>query len=149
MLGDIQIFNLYEKRLWQSSVPRNEKDWGEIKSKGVEAVFDLEGYITYPAPGDMLLICWPIEDGDLPDLNILEELAQLAYNLIKKDKTVLVHCAAGINRSSLLAGVILQKLGMRDVVVYLRERRPGALSNPTFADYLEERERSGEFLQGN
>jgi hypothetical protein len=38
-----------------------------------------------------------------------------------------------------MAGVILIELGMTgtDAVARLRERRPGALFNPTFADYLE------------
>lgn len=140
MLGKIQIFDLYQKKLWLSSAPQDKDDWKEIKKRGVTVVFDLEGYISSPVPGNILLIRWPIEDGDLPDLNLLEELAQLAYELIKKDQIVLIHCAAGVNRSSLLSGVILQKLGISDVVGYLRSRRPGALSNLTFADYLSQRE---------
>jgi protein-tyrosine phosphatase len=45
----------------------------------------------------------------------------------------------GFNRSALVAGLILHELGMpgRDVVARLRDRRPGALFNETFAAYLE------------
>jgi protein-tyrosine phosphatase len=44
----------------------------------------------------------------------------------------------GFNRSALVAGRILHHLGMNgcDVVERLRERRPGALFNEVFADYL-------------
>ena len=45
----------------------------------------------------------------------------------------------GFNRSALMAGVILHKLGMPGPIVVqrLRERRPGALFNECFAAYLE------------
>jgi hypothetical protein len=44
----------------------------------------------------------------------------------------------GFNRSALIAGRILHQLGMAgpDVVSRLRERRPGALFNDNFAEYL-------------
>ena len=52
---------------------------------------------------------------------------------------VLSHCGMGFNRSALVAGLILNELGMsgKNVVARLRERRPGALFNSTFAEYLE------------
>jgi protein-tyrosine phosphatase len=45
----------------------------------------------------------------------------------------------GFNRSALVAGIILHKLGMSgpDIVRRIRERRPGALFNDCFAAYLE------------
>jgi len=45
----------------------------------------------------------------------------------------------GFNRSALVAGVILNKLGASgsEVVQRIRERRPGALFNDVFAKYLE------------
>jgi hypothetical protein len=44
----------------------------------------------------------------------------------------------GFNRSALVAGVILNKLGVRgpEIVERIRARRPGALFNEVFADYL-------------
>jgi protein-tyrosine phosphatase len=52
---------------------------------------------------------------------------------------VLSHCGMGFNRSALVAGRILHKLGMPGplVIERLRERRPGALFNDTFADHLQ------------
>jgi protein-tyrosine phosphatase len=45
----------------------------------------------------------------------------------------------GFNRSALVAGVILHKLGVPgpDAVRSIQERRPGALYNDCFAEYLE------------
>jgi hypothetical protein len=44
----------------------------------------------------------------------------------------------GFNRSGLVAGLILTSLGMPGEVAVsrIRERRPGALYNDRFADYL-------------
>jgi hypothetical protein len=45
----------------------------------------------------------------------------------------------GFNRSALVAGLILHRLGMPgpDVVQRIRDRRPGALFNECFAAHLE------------
>jgi protein-tyrosine phosphatase len=50
----------------------------------------------------------------------------------------------GYNRSALVAGLILIELGMNgpQAVARLRERRPGALFNPNFADFLERIDRN-------
>jgi protein-tyrosine phosphatase len=44
----------------------------------------------------------------------------------------------GLNRSALVAGLVLTYLGMEgeDAVALLREKRPGALFNKNFAAYL-------------
>ena len=44
----------------------------------------------------------------------------------------------GLNRSALVAGLVLTYLGMKgeDAVALLREKRPGALFNENFAAYL-------------
>src|SRR5664279_2220524 len=55
------------------------------------------------------------------------------------DGPTLVHCQAGLNRSSLIAGRVLTMGGMegRDAVKLLRERRSTAcLCNPSFARWL-------------
>jgi protein-tyrosine phosphatase len=44
----------------------------------------------------------------------------------------------GFNRSALVAGMILHRLGMPgpSIVERLRERRPGALFNEVFAEHI-------------
>jgi protein-tyrosine phosphatase len=51
---------------------------------------------------------------------------------------VLSHCTSGFNRSALVAGLILTELGATgaEALARIRARRPGALFNETFADYL-------------
>ena len=93
----------------------------------------------------MLYVYCHIEDDDLPDLDRLHALALMAASLIRKGQKVLVHCTMGLNRSALLAGVILCHLGYTgaEATARLRERRPGALYNDTFAVYLEQLEAQG------
>ena len=86
----------------------------------------------------MLYVYFPICDADLPDLNKLHALAKLGARLVVNGEKVLAHCGMGFNRSALVAGLVLTYLGMKgeDAVALLGEKRPGALFNENFADYL-------------
>ena len=74
----------------------------------------------------------------LPSLTRLEAVAVFGATLIAGGHRVLCHCGLGFNRSALVAGVILHKLGMpgAQAVDQIRSRRPGALFNEVFANYL-------------
>jgi protein-tyrosine phosphatase len=85
-----------------------------------------------------MYIYFPIHDGDLPDLQKLHALGQFGATLLQQGQKLLSHCGLGCNRSALVAGVILNYLGMDgpNAVRLLREKRPGALFNEQFAAYL-------------
>jgi len=108
----------------------------------VDIVIDLDGDIDSGVPtlpNNCLYVYFPIFDEDLPNLDKLNALGNLGASLISSGHCVLSHCGMGFNRSALLAGIILHKLGMSgpDIVRGIRERRPGALFNDCFAEYLE------------
>ena len=116
-------------------------DWEPIRNSGISVVIDLEGDVDLgvpTAPAEMMYIYFPIFDDDLPDLDKLHAVAKLSAGLIEKGTRVLSHCGLGLNRSALVAGLILTYLGMsgEQAVALLREKRPGALFNNKFADYL-------------
>lgn len=116
-------------------------DWSIVTSYGVDTVIDLEGGLDecIPSiPNACLYIYFPIYDENLPDLTKLEAIAQMGAHLVANGHAVLSHCGMGFNRSALVAGRILHRLGMSgpDVVDRLRQRRPGALFNEVFADHL-------------
>lgn len=116
-------------------------DWEPIRNSGISVVIDLEGDVDHDVPtvpDQMMYIYFPIFDDDLPDLNKLHAVAQLSAGLIEKGERVLSHCGLGLNRSALVAGLILTYLGMSGeaAVALLREKRPGALFNDKFAEYL-------------
>jgi len=116
-------------------------DWRTIEDHGITAVIDLDGDLDLgipSVPNHMLYVYFPIYDEGLPDLNKLHALARLGAHLVTSGEKVLAHCGMGLNRSALVAGLILTYLGMNgaDAVALLREKRPGALFNRNFAKYL-------------
>jgi hypothetical protein len=127
-----------DKRLFISPVIN---DWSIIEAHGITTVMDMEGGLDEcipTAPGGCLYVYFPIFDEDLPDLAMLDALSQLGAHLISNGHRVLSHCGMGFNRSALVAGRILHRLGMPGprVVETIRERRPGALFNEVFAEHL-------------
>jgi hypothetical protein len=116
-------------------------DWNVLDRHNVDTIIDLEGDIDEgvpTCPNKCLYIYFPILDEELPNLDKLDAIGDLGARVVIAGHRVLSHCGMGFNRSALVAGVILNKLGMpgHDVVQRLRERRPGALFNDCFADYL-------------
>lgn len=117
-------------------------DWTVIDEHRITAVIDLDGDLDLgvpTVPNHMLYIYFPIEDDDLPDLHKLHATARLGAHLVQSGHRLLSHCGMGLNRSALIAGLILVYLGRQggEVVEHLRERRPGALFNENFANYLQ------------
>lgn len=116
-------------------------DWSPLEQHGIHAVFDLDDDLDIGIPNipnELLYIYFPFEDGALPNLDRLHNVARLGANLVKCGYHVLAHCGMGHNRSALLAGLILTYLGVKgsDAVALIRERRQGALYNKEYADYL-------------
>jgi hypothetical protein len=116
-------------------------DWSILEAHGIDTVIDMEGGLDEcipTVPGRCLYVYFPIFDEELPDLPKLEAVAALGAHLVSNGHRVLSHCGMGFNRSALVAGRILHRLGMpgAQVVERLRERRAGALFNEVFASHL-------------
>jgi hypothetical protein len=117
-------------------------DWERIVHEHhLTAVFDLEEGLDHgiPAhPDRVIYVYFPIEDDDLPTLHKLHALARLGAQLMREGERVLVHCEMGLNRSALLAGLMLVCTGLsgEEAVARLQDRRPGALYNRRFAAHL-------------
>jgi protein-tyrosine phosphatase len=117
-------------------------EWTPLEERGIDTVIDLDGGLDHcipTLPNHVLYIYFPIFDEELPDLHKLNAVADLAARLVGSGHRVLSHCGMGFNRSALVAGLTLHRLGMSgpDVVRHLRSCRPGALFNERFAAHLE------------
>lgn len=117
-------------------------DWGPIvRRHQLTAVIDLESGLDagIPAhPDRVIYVYFPFADEDLPTLRRLHAVARLGADLVEGGERVLVHCQMGLNRSALVAGLILVYNGMTGAAAAarLQERRPGALYNDRFCGYL-------------
>jgi protein-tyrosine phosphatase len=116
-------------------------DWGPIHTSRIQTIIDLDGELDMDvptAPNDVMYIYLPIFDEELPDLARLHSVARMAADMIRLNRPVLAHCRMGLNRSPLVAGVTLTYLGISgtEALKLLQERRPGALYNDNFAEYL-------------
>lgn len=117
------------------------EDWEYVRRHDITVVIDLEGDLDHGVPtlpNHVLYVYFPIYDEDLPDMAKLHAVARLGASMVEHGHKVLSHCGMGFNRSALLAGLILHYLGFtgEEAVALLRSRRPGALFNEVFADYL-------------
>jgi hypothetical protein len=118
------------------------EDWKLLHDRGIETIIDLEGGLDVgvpTVPDQCLYIYFPIDDDGLPNLERLRAIGRLGASLVKAGHPVLSHCGMGLNRSALVAGMILCELGFSgpEAVARLRERRLGALYNKCFAEYLQ------------
>jgi len=116
-------------------------DWDTIAHHDIDVVIDMEGGLDEcipNTPGSCLYVYFPIYDEELPDPVRLDAVAMLGAHMVRSGHRVLSHCGMGLNRSALVAGLILHYLGMSGAaaVERLRERRPGALFNEVLADHL-------------
>lgn len=139
MIGPYTLYAVDdEERLFISPALQ---DWGPVAERDITVVIDLEGGLDPcipDRPDHVLYVYFPIFDEGLPDLAKLKAVACLGATLLEAGYKVLSHCGMGFNRSALVAGLILNQLGMKgtDVVERLRRKRPGALFNDVFAEYL-------------
>lgn len=118
------------------------ESWEAIHAAGISTVIDVDAGVDAglpTTPDEILYVYFPFTDDALPDLARLHAVGKLGADLIRAGHTVLVHCAMGFNRSALVAGVILKYLGLTGpaALSHIRDRRPGALYNKVYAQYLE------------
>lgn len=117
-------------------------DWSVLQELAIPVVVDLEAAIDEGVPtrpGAILYVYFPFNDDDaLPEADMLLGLADYIAHLLRTGYRVLIHCSLGLNRSPLVAGLVLNRLGWSgpDAIERLRERRPGALFNDVYYDYL-------------
>lgn len=101
-------------------------DWPLLRAHGVEV------------PNELLYVCFPILDVELPALRKLDALGRMVADLVDGGHVVLVHSRMGFNRSMLVDATALSYLGHAgpEIIAHIRQVRPGALFNERFADHV-------------
>lgn len=79
------------------------------------------------ARNDLLFIQFPIEDRSLPEHSAeFEQFVKKLLEHLRKERSLVIHCRAGIGRSSLIAASVLTKMGLSaDQAFRLIERARG------------------------
>lgn len=112
---------------------------GLVLPENIKYVFSLYIWEAYDANHEYELEAIKMyDDSDEPDFNNIVELAAKVRDASHKAPT-LVHCQAGLNRSSLVAGTALWLNGMpsAEIAPFLRSRRsPAVLCNKTFEHFV-------------
>ncbi len=121
--------------LWQSALLVDET----YRTVGAYLIVSLDNEDTMVLTGwGGAYTWWPIADGPMPDPQIVRKIASFVAETLKAGYKVIVHCGAGINRSGLINARAMIYLGLtpQAAIDQIRERRPGALSNQNFVNWL-------------
>jgi protein-tyrosine phosphatase len=134
MAFDVPYISEIAPKLWQGGCQQ-----GLILPRSIQHLVSLypwEGYRVAHELDSVLLV--RMYDSEDQTFEQIEEIARWV-NLCRTSGPVLVHCQAGLNRSSLVAARALMLEGMtaEDAIRTVREKRsPACLCNRAFEDYL-------------
>lgn len=126
----------------------------EFSTLGVDVIVDLEDWEwawAPPVPTGRIYLSFPMEDEDEVDPKT-RDVAQFVASFIREDRTVLVHCTEGLNRSGVVAARALMLMGWTavDAIELVRDRRGltadgfSALGNEAFVEWLVAEEAGAE-----
>lgn len=130
----LYTMNPYDEIVKNLYVGQYPSDVSEFKN-----VLCLNGRATYNIEIWQTVVTAPFDDGSqLPPDEFLHKLGDLANYLSTNEKT-LVHCAAGINRSAMIAALVLMKRGYNssNAIQTIRTKRDKeCLNNKKFVEWL-------------
>jgi protein-tyrosine phosphatase len=130
--------------LYISGHPDHARDFLD---KDVQVVIDLQGDVdtavieSEEQGHTTLYVYWPIEDGPLPNPDVVRNLSRMVSGALASGEKVLVHCKAGHNRSGLICArtLIEQGRSAEEAIEIVRNKRGDghALNNESFVTWLE------------
>lgn len=134
---DVPYMSEIAPNLWQGGCQD-----GLILPRNIDKVLSLYPWERYQIErGDVERVEITMYDSTTQSFKQVFELARMVNDWRADGNTVLVHCQAGLNRSSLVAAIALLESGEAkrgiDAVNMLREKRsPACLCNPSFEEYV-------------
>jgi len=127
--------DLIVEGLWQGDFPETGVDWSKFDDVVTMTAEDIPP--VHLQLGGLWLYVPTWDSGEVNESGV-REAARLVANRVREGKRVLVHCAAGLNRSGIVSARALMFMGyeVEDAIARVRERREGALFNRTFVEWL-------------
>lgn len=147
-IGEMQfsapLFTQLSVNLWIGGTPTTV--WPPVFPPGVQAIVNLYKWGQYDVPStvgpDDYTEVTMYDSAEQPvDREQVYGLAAWAYKRIMSGKVTLIHCQAGLNRSSLITVLVMTLMGysVDDAITELRTKRSDAcLINPAFETWLRE-----------
>lgn len=131
---DVPFITEITPGLWQGGCRK-----GLILPKFIKHLVSLYAWESYKVKHDLATtLSIRMYDAEDQDADAVSDIARWV-NACRKSGPVLVHCQAGLNRSSLVTARALMLDGMTadEAIGLLREKRsPACLCNPAFAEWL-------------
>jgi len=124
-----------EGNLWQGGRLNEELP------KEIDAVLNLSNEPPEFEPGKKLWLWFPIDDGPFPGLKWLQMVVNVITDLLDADKTIYIHCAMGISRSTMVTAAYLMVKHTWDydkALNFIAESNPLVDPNPNFIKGLKE-----------
>lgn len=131
---DVPFISNIEDNLWQGGCQD-----GLILPDNIDFVLSLYPWEKYTITNGAERKEVETYDSTIQGFQQVDELAQLIVDKLAEGKTVLVHCQAGLNRSSLVAAraLMLQGRTADEAIGLLRSKRsPACLCNASFEKHL-------------
>lgn len=135
---DVPFISNIEANLWQGGCKTGLKLPENIQH--VVSLYKWEDYDHGPLKTHEIVTMY--DSAGVVDGEEVDRLANLVNDLLKTGEDVLVHCQAGLNRSSLIAARSLMlrddnPLTAGEAITLIRESRsPACLCNPSFEEWL-------------
>lgn len=129
--------------LWQGGTPSRAK----VARLGITHVLNLRRASEGTVLEGVSTVCMPIGDaafGEEPgDYERLEKAVAITLRWLREKKRAYVHCAAGVNRSSLVVALALKEYygisGAKAIRLLRSKRRISILTNERFIKMIEQR----------
>lgn len=131
---DVPYISHIKDGLWQGGCAE-----GLVLPNNIDVVVSLYPWEKYKLNEKQIRLEYRMYDSEDQGYDQVEDIAAQVNRYIDAGKTVLVHCQAGLNRSSLIAArsLMLKGLTADEAIGMLREKRSSAcLCNPAFESYL-------------
>ncbi|HLB23841.1 MAG TPA: hypothetical protein VJP07_07085 [Dehalococcoidia bacterium] len=135
------ITEILKGALWQSDT--DARIFAKMRARNIvpAIVIDLQEFPAPELPLDAAIsyVHWPIDDGPVPDREMLGALVEAACVFIEHGGRVVTMCAQGRNRSGLVSALIVcgvRRVGGAEAVRHVRRKIPEALSNEEFVEWL-------------